>query len=286
MKLIPPPPPVRDSELAVSQRTVVVTLRHGVLSGCIMCGHSTGLYWPHESCFHPLHEGCIPRLFEHWSAMLATLDEAEAGPRVAPQRSVRTGRSAYARRASAAAAPAPTASATAPRIPEAVQANPWWRPGLGPDVPWMVVTESTVGRKHVPCNDRVRGEHVMQHQRSLAGQDRDDGVILLGGALVGPDAAIVADWGVYAPPFGPPLYRPLGKVGGGNADVWGWERCRGCDEWMWPGRWIVDSDRLCGSCAAPDDDGRPWPIEPPSVLSEPPPPPPKSKAKGKPETFD
>jgi hypothetical protein len=270
----------------VSLLTVVVTLRHGVLSGCIMCGHSTGLYWPWEDRFHPLHEGCIPRLLEHWKAMLVTSSE-EDGPRARPTATTKPRRSAYARRQKAAeeaGAPA-MLSAVAPVIPAAVQANPWWRPGLSPDAPWYAVAESTVGRKHTPSSSREWALNAMRHAKSLASQDREDGVIVLGGYVVAPDASIVAEWGVHAPPFADPLFRPLDKVGGGSAETWGWERCRGCDTWRWPGCWLLEVERLCQKCAG-DDDGRPWPVDPPSTMVEPPPPPPKSKAKGKPETFD
>lgn len=286
MKLVPPPPPVRDSVLAVSQRSVVVSLRHGVLSGCIMCGHSTGLYWPWEERFHPLHEGCIPRLFEHWGAMLVTSSE-EDGPRIRPAAVRRSGRSAYARRREAAeetGAPV-MLSAVAPAIPREAQANPWWRPGLGPDAPWFAVAESTVGRMHTPSSGRDWALKAMRHAEALATHDREDGVIVLGGCVVAPDASIVAEWGVYAPPFAAPLFRPLAKVGGGAAETWGWERCRGCDTWRWPGCWLLEVERLCQACAG-DDDARPWPADPPSRLIEPPPPPKKAKAKGKPEVFD
>lgn len=289
MKLIPPPPPLRGSELAVSQRVVVVTLRHGVLSGCVICGHSTITYWPWEERFHPLHEGCIARLFDHWAAMMSTGDETEDGPRAerAPARVERRGRSAYERRAAKAGAPV-ISSAVAPIIPAPVQRNPWWRPGMAPDAPWTVMTESTVGRTHSPSQGPERADTVLRFQESLAGQDRDDGVILLGGCIVAPDGSIRADWGAYAPPFGPPLFRPLGKVGGGNPETHGWERCRGnCRSWLWPGRWIVESIRQCAVCAAPDDDMRPWPVEPspPGGMSEPPPPP-KKKAKEKAVALD
>lgn len=287
MKLVPPPPPMRDSDLAVSQRSVVVSLRGGVLSGCIMCGHSTGHYWPWENRFHPLHEGCVPRLFEHWKAMLVTSSD-EDGPRARPAAAVaRAGRSAYARRREAAeAVGAPVMlSAVAPVIPVEVQANRWWRPGLGPDEPWYAVTESTVGRTHTPSSNRAWAIKAMEHARALAGHDREDGVILLGGCVVAPDAAIVAEWGVHAPPHGDPLFRPLAKVGGGLSGPWGWERCRGCDAWRWPGCWLLEAERLCRDCAG-DDDGRPWPLDCPSALTEPPPPPPKVKAKSRPQTFD
>ena len=289
MKLVPPPPPVRDSELAVSQRTVVVTLRHGVLSGCIMCGHSTGLYWPWEDRFHPLHEGCIPRLFEHWKAMLVTSSD-EDGPRVrrpaptsAPGRAdaaaaSRPARSAYARRRQAAeevGAPV-MLSAVAPVIPPAVQANPWWRPGIDPDRPWYAIAESTAGRTHTPCQRREQAEAAMRHAESLAAQDREDGVIVLGGCVVAPDTAIVAEWGTHAPPFGDPLFAPLAKLTT-------WERCRGCGEHRSPGCWLLEAERLCQECAP--DDGRPWPVDPFTSLTAPPAPV-KTKAKARPQTFD
>jgi hypothetical protein len=174
-------------------------------------------------------------------------------------------------------------TAVAPVIPDAVQANPYWRPGLGPNEPWMVMIESTVGRLHTPCN--VNSEHahsVLRKAESLAALGADflrPGVITLGGAVVAPDGSIAASWGKYADPFGEPLYRPLAKVGGGAAN-WGWEQCRSCGGWLWPGRWVVAESRQCGSCAKAEDDGRPWPVDPPAPggRSEPPPPPPKKKA--------
>lgn len=288
MKLIPPPPPVRGSELAVSQRVVVVTLRHGVLSGCIMCGHSSITYWPWEDRFHPLHESCIARLFEHWAAMRSTGDEAEDGPRAqrSPARVERRGRSAYARRAAATDKPV-ISSAVAPVIPAAVQANPWWRPGMAPDAPWTAVTETTVGRTHAAFREAFDANQSIIRDESRAGQDRDDGVILLGGCVVDPQGEVWADWGAYAPPFGPPLFRPLTKVGGGVQHR-GWEHCRGCATWLWPGRWIVEETRHCGTCAAAGDEGRPWPVEPaaPGGRSTPPPPLAKKKAKDKSVALD
>lgn len=291
MKLIPPPPPMRGTELAVSQRSVVVSLRHGVCSGCVMCGQSTVQYWPHEGRFHPVHPGCAWRLLEHWEAMLATGDEHEDGPRSpapAPPSAGRGGRGAYGRRAaqSGRGTAATPSSAIAPVIPDAVQGNPFWRPGMEPDQPWMVVTESTVGRTHAPRLSRESALGLLAFQEQSARLDRPDGVILLGGAVVAPDTTIVADWGAYEPPFGLTYFQPLEKVGGGMA-YFGWTQCRDCDEWLWPGCWITQGTQQCRACAAPADRGRPWPVEAaaPGGRSEPPEPV-KVRAKKKATSFD
>lgn len=290
MKLVPPPPPAVDGELAVSRRSVVVSLRHGLLSGCVMCGSSSCTYWPHEGRFHPVHELCTHRLIEHWLDMLtATEDDAPSVPIVAP--SIVGGSSAYARRAArlaakvgAPAVPVALPSAVAPVIPDDVQANPFWRPGMGPDEPWTVVTETTAGRQHTPCD--THREHAMEimdfaEHRSRVDARLDGGVITLGGCVVAPDGSVATSWGTHAPPFGAPLYRRLIKVSGGGSN-WGWTPCRKCKAWLWPGRWIVEETWECGSCAGPDDGGRVWPDEPraPHGLTEPPPPPPKRKGQG------
>jgi hypothetical protein len=286
VKLIPPPPPTFRGELSVGVVQIKGTLTHGTVSGCVMCSGSTTLYWKLENRFHPLHEGCAYRLVEHWYGMLDSSGDSDGAAVEAVSTTKLTG--AYARRAAAnageAAVTAVVSRAIAPLIPQAVQDNPFWRPGLGPDEPWFTVTETTVGRSHTPCGpDEAYARELLATSRTAGEIEHflHAGVFTLGAFVVSPDGQIVDEWGRHGEAFGEPLYRPLAQVGG-SPDNWGWERCRGkCGAWLWPGRWIVAQTRQCGSCAAADDGGRRWPVEPPALGGRTMPPPPLKKKAAK-----
>jgi hypothetical protein len=261
VKLMPPFPPVSGGELAVTQSHVVVGLRHGILSGCVMCGNSTSTYWPHEGRFHPLHVNCVPHLFEHWLEIL------EVGAVVEPARvsPVSSGRGAYGRREArlggGVVVSPRVGSDLAPVIPVVVQGNPWWRPGCGPDEPWVVVIESNGGRRVFPAGSRVDALRVCSYWSVALGS-----LIALGGVVVGPDMVLEGGWGCSVDLGSSGYFSSLSLVRE-------WVRCRGCERWRWPGCYV---EQVSGCCVDCDSTVAPlvrvWPDEPlsPGGLVEPP----------------
>lgn len=265
MRYTPPPPPLADGVLTATVAGIQASLRQGILSGCVMCQHSTGTYWPHENRFHPLHPWCALRLVERWYEML---DESEDGaaPVEAAAPSGLTG--AYARRAakmaasSAVAAPAPVTRSLAPEIPPEVQANRFWRPGNGPDEPCILQIERSTGRAFVPFGADIKRALTALRREQLLADQAPGGVVTLGARLIYPDGCYHEPgtehgtvWGDVSAPHEEPLFRPIERV-------IEWTKCRGCGEHIRPGRFVTVVSHLCHVCAEPDDGGRPWPDEP------------------------
>ena len=275
MRYTPPPPPLADGVLTVTVAQILAGLVRGIVDGCVMCQHSTLFYWPHERRYHPLHPGCALRLVERWYTML---DETQDGAEpIAAAPSGLTG--AYARRAAKMAASGAPAAAPvvtrslAPEIPDDVAANRWWRPGNGPDEPWIVQIERTTGRSFVPFGaNRERAYAELSRQQLLA--SRDDmgtpGVVTLGARVIFPDGCYHDPgtehgtvWGEVSDPHDAPLFLTIERV-------IEWTKCNGCGEHVRSGRFVVAMSRLCRTCAEPGDDGRPWPVEPDDDGSGPP----------------
>lgn len=287
MKYIPPAPPMAGGTLTVTAYQVTAALEFGVLSGCVMCGSSCGHYWPHEGRYHPVHKACVHRLFEYWQTQISDV-EIEAGtPAPAPAGARRGG--AYARRAAKAAASgtnvtAPVTSAPsglAPVIPDAVRRNPLWRPGEGPDAPWMVIVETNTGRQVIVAGD---ADHARARCAELAKTDQGaSGELLFSGVVMAPDGTLSGSWGGGAGVDTPPLYTALSRLNGR------WAKCWKCDRWRWPGCWLTEVGSTCADCTV-DEIPRPWPVEPapPGGRTEPPPPPVKVKTRTKKAaaTFD
>jgi hypothetical protein len=278
MKLIPPPPPASaGAGLFPAPEMIAADFVSGILSGCVMCTSSTATYWPDGGRFHPLHRQCIGRLIEHWRTLLDGDEDGQAAP-VAQSSTGGRLRGAYARRAvkaGGATAHRQSTPGLAPVVPESVQRNRFWQPGMDPETLWTVVRETTVSRSIVPRYNEVGAKEEMRRQEVASEVDAielDRGIITLGGCVVAPDGSIAASWGEHSDPAGSPIFRPMHQVQG-------WTQCRGCSTWRWPGCWLLDTMNLCQSCAAPDD-GRPWPVDPPALggRTEPPPPPPKKKS--------
>jgi hypothetical protein len=257
VKYLPPPPPTAGGTLTVTARRISAALVSGTLSGCVICGSSGCHYWPHEGRFHPLHQGCVHRLVEYWQTQLS-VDEEEAGTPAAAPISARRG-GAYARRAAKAAASvaapvAAVASGLAPVIPDAVLRNPFWRPGEGPDAPWLVIVETNIGRRVIPAGD---ADNARTWCARLAVSDYgSSGELLFAGAVMAPDGTLSGAWGGVDGIASPPLYSTLEQLCGR------WERCRKCDQWRWPGCWLEDAAGTCADCTV-DEVPRPWPVEPP-----------------------
>jgi len=273
MKLVPPAPPARDGKLAVSQGFVVVALRHGILSGCVMDGHACATYWPHEGRYHPLHRDCVPRLLEYWQALLE--DAAEDGA----QQALASGlRGAYARRAAKAAqgTAAVDSSALAPLIPDEVAANRFWRPGMGPAEPWTVAVETNVGRMFFTFRTRASGQEHLHYWRVTAWREE----LAYGALLLDPQWTVLDGWGQEPDLAAAPRWSQLEKL-----DRWQW--CMECERWRWPGCWMTRSaPPTCSGCTV-DAEPRVWPDDPPPTGGVTAPPVPfKRRAKAKAETFD
>jgi hypothetical protein len=260
MSYAPPPPPVADGVLVADRYAMLGDLARGRYGACCMCNGTCYTWWSDRapSGYVPLHEGCVPRLVEHWTKFVA--DGGAEPERTFVPPSGRRG--AYARRA----ATVDTAPASAPQqparvvtagavLPDRFIPGPFWLPGDDHLTPWTGLLETATGHTVCPAGANVaHAEKTYAFYRSQRIVSYNTPVV--GGALIAPDGSVTRSWG-SVPVVGSPRW-----VSVSIRSEWG--MCPGCGELKWPGSWRTDRN-VCMGCQSAREvaDPREWPYETP-----------------------
>jgi hypothetical protein len=257
MSYVLPNPPLVDGKVLLAAEIHGQTV-DGALGECIACGGTCWGWWSDRPpsgyvALHPTLE-CAQRLRVLWQNALR--DGEVGGPEAPP---VVTGRhNAYARRRGGAistrvSAPVPVKHAI--ELPPDFVPGPFWKPGYGHLVPWVLLSQTASGHMFTPFGeDRQTGLRRLREQRMRRVVLHN--VPVVGAALIGPDGTVTDSWGDPPTP-GRSRWRPILRIPE-------WRRCLGCDTARWPGTWMSAHGALCRACLEPGevDDPRPWPPDP------------------------
>lgn len=254
---------------AKSPHVVRATLEHGRCAGCCVCNQVCWTWWSPNppSGYAPLHEKCVDRLFEQWSAMRAAgvVTTTSAVPT-----KERVG--AYARLQSTVdTVPTGVVALTGQKaavLPEGFQPGVFWLPGDTADSPWTMLAVTAAGVSTVPCSD---SEQAHQQARLLSLlPEAGERIPVVGAVVVAPDGTWSHCWGRIGD--APKRLRFPHEQAQSPFALWStimrmseWWTCAGCHETRWPSAWSELMSLRCLSCLAKDeiDDPRPAVIEPP-----------------------
>lgn len=248
-----PTVPVDESgALAALAFQVAKGLQYGLSAPCCAC-HRTAWHWhAADDQLYPLHEACVPRLFEHWRAVLAG-EEPEREPVTLKA----AGRGAYGRRRAAVSATQVTPLSPDARYP-AGAGSPYFAAGMPENAPWAALAETNLGHLFVPSSvDEAHARKVVTFWRLVTEQGNpvaNGGYFAVGAAVVGPDGTLSDAWGE------PPTPRRPRWASAFRRSEWG--VCSGCGQLGWPG--CVTVGGRCQDCvkAGETADPRRWPDDP------------------------